>query len=831
MSRRDDQQNIQAAISLHQAGQLDQAAELYRQIISRDAKNFHALHYLGMIESSLGNYERAKALLHRSLAIEPPSIQFVENYATILFQMGDYKSALESAKRGLNLTQSNAGLLYVAALSLFKLKRLEESIIQFDKLLAIAPNHVAAINERGAVFAEMKHYDAALDSVKRALTIEPRYAEAHLNAGNIFGALERYDAALVAFDKALALKAELADAWLGRGNVLVEFEQYESAIAAYDRALSTNPGLVAAWVARGSLFLRIKQHDKALAAYDRALALNPTSAEAWLGRGNVACALKRYDDALMAYDRALALKPDLAEVWLGRGGVCTGLVQYDNALAAYDNALALNTDLAEAWLGRGVALAALSRHDEAFAAYDRAVKLKANLDYAAGARLFTKLSVCDWNNLHAETAQLLAIVREGLPASSPFSLLTVNSSAADQRQCAERRARDQRAFAPLSRGELCAHDRIRVAYLSADFREHPVAYLIAGLLEHHDRSRFEITALSLAPDRASPMRDRIKGAVEHFIDVGSNSDQEIAELIRRCEIDIVIDLMGLTQHNRLDVMARRPAPIQVNYLGYSGTTGTSFIDYTLADATVIPQEHRAFYSEEVVWLPDCYLITDDRRVIAERTPSRSECALPEDGFVFCCFNNTYKLGPETFQVWMRLLKATPGSVLWLSEANATAQTNLRREAEQSGLAAQRLIFAPRLTDVADHLARQRQADLFLDTLPYNAHTTACDALWAGVPLVTCLGTTLVGRVAASLLKAVGLDELITQSLNDYEAVALKLAHDPAWLTVLRDKLARNKTSFPLFDTARTTRQIEAAYTMMWQRYQKGETRKPAVVTA
>ncbi len=278
----------------------------------------------------------------------------------------------------------------------------------------------------------------------------------------------------------------------------------------------------------------------------------------------------------------------------------------------------------------------------------------------------------------------------------------------------------------------------------------------------------------------------------------------------------------LERHNRLDVLARRPAPIQVNYLGYSGTTGADFIDYIVADATVIPEQHRTFYSEEVVWLPDCYLITDDRRVIAQRTPSRSECGLPEDGFVFCCFNNTYKLGPETFGVWMRLLTATPGSVLWLSEANATAQANLRREAEQSGVAASRLIFASRLPDVADHLARQRQADLFLDTLPYNAHTTACDALWAGVPLLTCLGTTFVGRVAASLLKAIGLDELITHSLADYEALALKLAHDPTALAALRERLARNKTSFPLFDTARTTRQIETAYTMMWQRYQSRE---------
>ncbi len=409
-----------------------------------------------------------------------------------------------------------------------------------------------------------------------------------------------------------------------------------------------------------------------------------------------------------------------------------------------------------------------------------------------------------------------------MPASTPFSLLAVSSSAGDQLRCTRRRAQDQPTFPLLWHGEVYAHDRIRVAYLSADFHEHPVAYLTAGLFEHHDKSRFETTALSFGPGRASPIRDRIKGAFEHFIDVGSQSDQDIAELIRRLEIDIVIDLMGLTRHSRVDVLARRSAPIQVNYLGYSGTTGADYIDYIVADATVIPEDHCAFYSEQVVWLPDCYLVNDDRRAICERTPSRGECGLPEDGFVFCCFNNTYKLAPATFQVWMRLLNTTPDSVLWLSEANPTAQANLRREAEQCGVPAQRLIFAPRMPDVADHLARQRQADLFLDTLPYNAHTTACDALWAGVPVVTCLGTTFVGRVAASLLKAVGLDELITHSLQDYEVLALKLARDPAYRASLRDKLARNRNTFPLFNTERTTRQIEAAYTTMWECYQRGE---------
>ena len=385
-----------------------------------------------------------------------------------------------------------------------------------------------------------------------------------------------------------------------------------------------------------------------------------------------------------------------------------------------------------------------------------------------------------------------------------------------------RQMQDRPRVAGIWRGEVYAHDRIRVAYLSGDFREHPVGYLTAGLFEHHDKARFETTAISFGADRDSPMRDRIKGAFENFIDVGRQSDHDIADLVRRLEIDIAVDLMGFTIHNRLGVLARRPAPIQVNYLGYSGTMGADCFDYILADATVIPEEQRAFYSEQVVWLPDCYLVNDDRRAIAERTPTRRECGLPEEGFVFCCFNNSYKLGPTTFAVWMWLLAAMPASVLWLSEANVTAQANLRRAAEQRGVAAERLIFAPRLPDVAEHLARQRQADLFLDTLPYNAHTTASDALWAGVPVLTCPGATFAGRVAASLVKAVGLDELIAPSLADYEARALALARDPARLAALRQKLARNRITAPLFDTERSTRNIEAAYATMVDIWRRGE---------
>jgi protein O-GlcNAc transferase len=340
------------------------------------------------------------------------------------------------------------------------------------------------------------------------------------------------------------------------------------------------------------------------------------------------------------------------------------------------------------------------------------------------------------------------------------------------------------------------------------------------MLENHDRSRFEVTAISFGSHTDSMTR-RIEQASEHFVDVREKTDSEVAEFLRRREIDIAVDLKGFTQDSRSGILARRPAPVQVSYLGFPGTMGASYIDYILADSTVIAEQHFRLYSERVVWLPDTYQSNDNKRLIADHMPTRAECGLPEDAFVFCSFNSVYKINPQIFDIWMRLLAAKANGVMWLIEANSTAVRNLRREAERRSIAPERLIFAPRMP-LPDHLARSRQADLFLDTLPCNAHTTASDALWAGVPVLTCLGETFAGRVAASLLKAIGLSELITTSLEDYEALALKLAHDPALLVAVKSKLARNRDTHPLFDTAQFSRHIESAYLTMWERCQKGE---------
>jgi protein O-GlcNAc transferase len=590
----------------------------------------------------------------------------------------------------------------------------------------------------------------------------------------------------------------------------------DEAAARYAEVLRADPGNADALYYLALISCQHGRFEEGAELARKSLASDPQQARSHVILGRALHALGRNDDALASFDRAIALAPELAPAHANRADVLSKIGRNAEALDSYDRALALAPDSVADWMNRAVALIALNRHDEAVISFDRGFALNpdfAQADDFRAPRLLSKLRICDWTDLAAEIAQVLAMVRAEKPLSLPYAIVAIPSSPAEQLQCARRYVQDQPAHAPLWQGEAYAHERLRVAYLSADFNEHPTAYLTAGLFEQHDKSRFEITALSFGQNDNSPPRRRLEAAFEHFIDVRDNSDQEIAELMRRSEIDIAVDLMGFTKDNRLGVASRRAAPVQVNYLGYPGTMGVSYMDYILADATVIPEDHDAFYAERVVRLPGTYQINDNRRAISERTPTRGECGLPQNAFVFCCFNNPQKITPEIFDIWMRLLRAKDNSVLWLFASNAKAVANLRLEAEKRGVAVERLIFAPKAS-VADHLARHRLADLCLDTLPYNAHTTASDALWAGLPVLTCLGETFAGRVAASLLQAIGLDGLITRTLAEYESLALRLSRDPAALAALKETLMRNGDSSPLFDTMSATRHIETAYETM-----------------
>jgi predicted O-linked N-acetylglucosamine transferase (SPINDLY family) len=564
-----------------------------------------------------------------------------------------------------------------------------------------------------------------------------------------------------------------------------------------------------------------KDLPAAKAAAERALSGNPNDATPWRNFAEMFLSRGRYKEAIACCNRVLELRPDEAASWRFCARAMAAIGQSKPALTYVDKALALDPQDADAWTMRAQALVNLRRFAEAVEASDLALALRPENASAIRAGIHGLLFSCDWPRREELERRIRDGVNSGLPVITPFNHLAISESEADNLAVARIWAKGVSAPKPLWRGESYRHDKIRIAYLSSDFRDTLSTNAIAGCFECHDKTRFETTAISLSPEEDSPTRRRIEAAFDRFIDVRAMSDSNVAGILRELEVDIAIDTNGYAGGGRSGILAHRPAPVQVNYLGFPGTTGMPFFDYIIADRIVIPEDHRIHYSEKVVYLPRSYFPTDRKREIANHTPSRSEAGLPETSFVFACHNTSYKISPEMFAIWMRLLRTIEKSVLWLNSTIPDAMDVLRREARARGVAPERLVFAARVPERADHLARLRLADLFLDTLPYNAHTTACDALWAGLPVVTCLGNTFPARVAASLLNAAGLPELVTSSLAEYEELALALGQDPQRLAAIKSKLRRNRDTEPLFDTALFTRHLESALITMWERQQAG----------
>lgn len=553
-----------------------------------------------------------------------------------------------------------------------------------------------------------------------------------------------------------------------------------------------------------------------------AIALEEDNSEARIVLGNSLSGLRRFADAVAEFDAVLVVHPEDIDAWLGRSKALAEAGNFEDAYASYERALKLDPHSAEAWTGRAGILAQVGRLTDAVTAYSEALAANPNARYILGETMFTKLLACDWRGLAADWTAMSAGIAADKPVSQAFQLLCAPLTPAEQHRAIVRIAGTM--YPPIApalwNGERYKHDRIRIAYLSADYHDHPTAHLTSGLFEHHDRSQFEVFGISYGPDDGGAERRRLRQGFEHFIDVRARSDREIAAYIHDNEIDIAVDLKGLTTDGRPSILASRPAPVQVNYLGFPGTLGAPYYDYILGDAIVTPAKHQPYFAERIVTLPHSYMVNDDKRPISDAPVTRGDMDLPPTGVVFCCFNHPNKITPAVFEVWVRLLKNVEGSVLWLYGANDAAPDNLRREAAKRGIAPDRLVFAPRVP-LAKHLARYRLADLFLDTQPYNAHTTASDALWAGLPVLTAHGETFASRVAASLLTAAGLPELVKSSLADYESAALRLAQSPGELAAIRFRLAELRDRTPLFDTARFARNVESAYRTMFERTQRG----------
>jgi predicted O-linked N-acetylglucosamine transferase (SPINDLY family) len=693
----------------------------------------------------------------------------------------------------------------------------------YEEILAVEPRHGKALHLLGVIAAQAGNPRKALEMIDQALAIDPGDPMAHYNRGTALQALQNWQDSLASYDRALAFKPDYAEAFLKRGAVLRELHQWDAALASYERAASIKPHLADAYwyLSRGSVLQDLRRFDAALLSYGQAVALRPDYAEAYCHRGTVLMEMNALPAALASFEQAIALKSHYADAHSNRGAVLTALKQWDAALASCNQAIALDPHIAEAYAVRGALCAERGQWQTALESYDLAIAIRPGFGFLLGDRAFARMQLCDWDGLDAELPQLIQRIERGAAACAPLPILALSGSAALQRQAAQIWVQNKYPPDP-SLGPLRGwgrHERIRVGYFSPDFRDHAVSHLTAHLFESHDRSRFDVTGFSFGPDTQDPMRRRMERAFERFLDVREQSDRDIALLARSMELDIAVDLAGFTRDCRPAIFALRAAPLQVSYLGYLGTMAAPYMDYLIADGTTIPLKGRAHYAERILCLPS-YQVNDSTRGDTDKTFTREQLRLPPAGFVFCCFNANHKMTRTTFAGWMRMLLRVPGSVLFLLAANPAVMSNLRQEAAYRGIDPDRLVFGGMLPR-ADYLARFRAADLFLDTLPYNAGTTASDALWAGLPVVTCTGETFAGRVAASLLTALKMPELIASTQAQYEDLAVELATDPERLAKINQQLSEKRLTAPLFNTRFFTTHLEAAYTKIHARLHGG----------
>ena len=559
--------------------------------------------------------------------------------------------------------------------------------------------------------------------------------------------------------------------------------------------------------------------------HKKALALSATHAEAWLNYGKSLYELKDINNAMKAYDRAIAIDKNLAEAYANKAACLQSTKLYEESIALHDYALALNPNLVESWSNRGDALNNLMRYGESLRSYQQAFKLEPNTDFLLGSLIHAQMKICDWTDLDDRLDRLRTEVEAGYKCSNPLPILGLFDSPKLQYSAAETYAKtryklsnQKRTIVKFSRGK-----KIRLAYFSMDFREHAVAHLTADLYDLHDRNKFEVYAFSFGANTQDPIRKRLEQSFDKFIDVHGKSEIEIARISRELNIDIAIDLGGHTKDSLPQIFLERAAPIQINYLGYPGSWGDHCMDYFIGDKTTITDANNSYFSEKIVYMPEQFQVNPRSRAVSEQSREKAGLKIPENTIVYCCFNNNWKITPAIFKSWMRILHRVPNSVLWLYAENSLASRNLLINASKYGISNERLIFANRVPDTADHLARYKLADLFLDTFPYGAHTTASDALWVGLPVLTLCGNSFASRVAASLLENVGLPELIALTPEQYEALAITLATNPEKLNEYRKRLLLNRATTPLFNTHRFTKHLESAYLAMYERLHAGLT--------
>jgi predicted O-linked N-acetylglucosamine transferase (SPINDLY family) len=851
-------EKLRAAFGRLQARDLAGAARLCGEVLSDAPGQRDALHLLGVVRLAGGDASEAASLIRKALDGGAPDAAMLENLGSAHLVLRNYARAETLFRDALALGVSHGSLYMRLGIALASQGKLadavtalqeaaarspgvpdvhlnlgntlaergqpEEALACYNRVLALQPDHPAAHFNLGNLHRIAGRLKEAELAYKRVLAVVPNDADVHNNLGLVHELQLKLDEAAASYRQALALAPGHIHALSNLGNVLRTQGRLDEAAAYCEKALAARPDFVDALINLGTV--RAEQHrlEDAETLYARALRINPRNADASRNLGTLYRGQGRMDEAIASYRRALEREPAHAPIHLDLGRTYLDVGDPATASACFRHALDLRPDDVEASCGLAEALKLQGKLDEAAVSYERTLAREPRHLQALSGLLHIRQHMCSWNELEQHWKRL----RDELTAAndgrvSPFSVLSLPSTPAEQLACAEAWAR--RNFEPLSGARPAlgfdfsqrrARDKLRIGYLAWGFHRHATGYWTPELLELHDRSRCEVLAYCHGPDDGSDIRARIRSASDRFVEISRESHFAAARRIYDDGVDVLVDLTGYTLGGRQQIAALRPAPVQVNWF-YPGTMGTTCMDYFIADPYTVPPELDRFFTERVVRLPDCYMITDRKRPVSEHTPSRAECGLPDAATVFCCFNQAYKILPDVFASWMRIMKAVPGSALWLLESNRWATENLRRAATEQGVAGERIVIAPHLP-MSGHLARYRIADLALDTFPYTSHTTASDALWVGCPLVTRMGNTFASRVAGSVLINAGMRELVADGAESCERLAIELANSPGKLQEIRRKLQASRDSCALFDTPRFVRNLESAYEAMFKTF-------------
>lgn len=813
-------------LALENLGRDQEALFCYHEAIKIKSDQAEFYYNRGNIYQKLNLYSEALKDYQAAISINPNYGNAYYNFGNTLRELGNFNLAIAAYDKAIELLSNKSEIYNVRGFCLYELKEFELAIASYDIASSLNAGNFQVFYNKANALIELKRYEEALINYDVAIGLNSNYIEAYCNKGLTCSKLSQHELAIKNYEEAIKLDSENAEIYFNLGNEITKLGQFEKAIEIYEKAILIKADYANAFVNKGIALKELKKFNEALECYEKAINLNPDLVEAYCNLGVVQYNLKKLNDSVESYKKAIVLKPDFWEVYANLSASLCELSFYESAIENCNKAISLNPNSADSYANRGLAFNMLNKLEAAVESYDNAYQLNPNMPYLLGYREQVRRSICDWSSF----SETIAICKSGIESIENLvsSFIILNLLDSPELHLSIAKKYSGKFLIDHDNSKLIKRDfngRLRIGFYSSDLYYHPVTIWLAEQVENHDKTRVELFAFSLKPV-FDPMRSRLLASFDHFFDVESMSDPEIVTLSRQLGIDIAVDLNGHTGvTSRTGIFANRVAPIQVSHLGFPGSMGANYIDYFISDPVSVSDSARSHFTEKIAYVPSAYTY-DRKRKLSEEPLTRAQYGLPEAGFVFTCQNGCQKFTPEVFDIWMAILKAVPGSVLWLLKPNGTAEKNLIKEAQSRGIESDRLIFSEREVvpidqepeRIAKYLTSYKLADLFLDTWPYNAGTTAVDALWAGLPVLTKIGNSTVARMAASALSAIEINELVTISSEEYMNLAIELATKPERLALIKQKLQMNRLTTKLFDPVGNTRYIENAYIEMHRRF-------------